>query len=269
MNFKRYLIERSYGAYDSVPKRTKEITKEEALKLLETKCKKSLKGTPIYRGLTGLPSNYGYADPANSPMARISRNAEGNYYTLLMDNLPSWKGYPKRSKSFICSTDDMKASGYGDMYYVFPVNGAKIGVCSSGDVFHSFPQLHKYYPVLSYFNMSCQDIFKQYAHAEPQTYKELIEGLKKIQKKAEEWDAAGKIEEFGDYWGMFWYYAYTSMNGDMLKYINFMMSPRENHFLLKKAGYDLPDDNEVWTEGPCVFVSYDEVHRNKEFFGQL
>ena len=38
----------------------------------------------------------------SDPIKRRSRD-NGNHYTLLMDNSPYWKGYPKRSESFICT----------------------------------------------------------------------------------------------------------------------------------------------------------------------
>lgn len=262
MRFGDYITETSYQHYDDVGRRTKEISKEEAFKLLKTKCSAALKGTPIYRGIERFDGDYGYADPRHSPVARISRNTE-NYYTFMIDNSPAWKGWPKRSKSFICSTDDMKASGYGNMMQVFPVNGTKIGVCPMSDIFSSFDAVKRFYPVMSYFNIGIDNIFKNfYIHpSEIKSYKDLKKAFKTVTVRIKEFDDAGKLEEITDLFGPMFFYAYTS--GDMLKYIEGLLDPRKNNFRLKKAGDKLPTDNEVWTEGPCVLVDYDAIHLHK------
>ena len=67
-----------------------------------------------------------------------------NYITLLIDYiLPSWKNYPKRSKSLVCSSSKSISWGYGNKaYVVFPYNNAKIGVCSEVDLWESFIDLN-------------------------------------------------------------------------------------------------------------------------------
>jgi hypothetical protein len=70
--------------------------------------------------------------------ARKSHNTR-NYYTLMFNNLPSWKDYPKRSRSLICATSAQKASMYrGDLYVILPFNSAKIAVCPRCDIWDSF-----------------------------------------------------------------------------------------------------------------------------------
>ena len=68
---------------------------------------------------------------------RVSVNTH-NYYTVLMDNLPSWQEYPKRSRSLICSTSLYTARGFatGEPYNIFPIDGAKIAVCPRLDIWH-------------------------------------------------------------------------------------------------------------------------------------
>ena len=55
--------------------------------------------------------------------------------------LPSWKDFPKRDSSFICTTSEYKARDYAfdkdDLYHVFPENGANLGICSSLDIWDS------------------------------------------------------------------------------------------------------------------------------------
>lgn len=62
-----------------------------------------------------------------------------NYYNLLMDNLPSWSEYPKRSKSIIGSLDRGTAEGYGTLYRVIPIfENSKVAVAPKFDIWWSF-----------------------------------------------------------------------------------------------------------------------------------
>lgn len=88
----------------------------------------------IYRG----GQNHGEISIRNHPLNRISANTT-NECTILLDNfLPSWKNYPKRSESFICSTSSDTAENYGDVYFVIPMENKKIGVCPDLDIWYSF-----------------------------------------------------------------------------------------------------------------------------------
>lgn len=74
-----------------------------------------------------------------TPGIRKSQNTSNIYTRLISDILPNWKDYPKRDRSFICSTTYYGARGYGEkQYLVFPENGAKIGICPRHDIWGSF-----------------------------------------------------------------------------------------------------------------------------------
>lgn len=92
------------------------------------------------------------------PGKRASQNTS-NYYTLLISYLlPSWKDFPKRDSSFICTTDPDMASRYGrgNYFIVFPENGANLGVCSASDFWYSFEnQLED----MAISDLSCFNIF--------------------------------------------------------------------------------------------------------------
>lgn len=60
-----------------------------------------------------------------------------NHYTLLLDNSPYYKGWPRRSKSIICTTDPKEASGYGTVMALIPLDGAKIGIVPESDMWHA------------------------------------------------------------------------------------------------------------------------------------
>lgn len=67
---------------------------------------------------------------------RISKGTIGNIYTLLIDNLDEWNGYPERSKSIIGCCDGGYASQYGtNLYRVVPLfNDATFGICPTSDI---------------------------------------------------------------------------------------------------------------------------------------
>ena len=87
----------------------------------------------IYRGVTGVRAIMEIDPKKGSP--RRSANTL-NFYTLWMDNYGTFKSFPKRSQSVICSTDFFKAQGYGmNVYVLLPKNRSKIGVVKSRDIF--------------------------------------------------------------------------------------------------------------------------------------
>jgi hypothetical protein len=57
-----------------------------------------------------------------------------NYYTLIINNDPSWSAFPKRN--VIASTEPRNP--YPGTYVLLPYDGTKIGVCLSYDIWMSF-----------------------------------------------------------------------------------------------------------------------------------
>lgn len=106
---------------------------------IQRDCSKALtafnNGRAIFKGLLGVTVPIMETDPTK--VERKSANTY-NHYTLLLDNLPSWRWYPKRSRSLICSTSQSRATKYGTVYLVLPFNEAKIGVCSKDDIWRGF-----------------------------------------------------------------------------------------------------------------------------------
>ena len=75
---------------------------------------------------------------ADAPTNRHSANTS-NFYTAFIDSNPSRGGYPKRSSSWICSTDYDTAFGFGigQPFAIIPFDGAKIGVCYGSDLWNA------------------------------------------------------------------------------------------------------------------------------------
>ena len=77
---------------------------------------------------------------------RIVRSSKdsSNIYYILMDTLPSWEGFPSRSKSLICTNDVGIAEGYGSkVYSVFPNNRTKIGYGKYKNAYLEFSEVFR------------------------------------------------------------------------------------------------------------------------------
>ena len=81
----------------------------------------------------------------NEKTPRKSANTS-NEFTLLQSNLlPSWKDWPKRNQSFVCTNDFNRATDYswgGAVYMVFPFNDPDIAICPAKDIWFSFKSLN-------------------------------------------------------------------------------------------------------------------------------
>jgi hypothetical protein len=89
--------------------RTAEITDEEFVKLVKENCQDFL-ANPKYlqRMKRDFSGEYSYIDPKQHVRRPLMDTDSGSgvfsaHHTLLMENLPSWKSFPKRSESLIGS----------------------------------------------------------------------------------------------------------------------------------------------------------------------
>ena len=210
----------------------------------------------IYRG-GSLRSEFGYADVSKFE-ERKSRNTN-NYYTLIMNHSKSWKQYPKRN--LICSTDYMYASGYGNkLSLVLPYNGVKIGVCSSDDIWDSFPtldNLHSSVENLNYILSSISEITigKEIGDSNIQSFKK---DLKEFDDKYDYKDILHGIKNnfFEDIIKDTLKLLYK---GDMYKLIESLLDPVKNKFKLVKSGDKLPSNREVWMDGKVLFLDFNKI----------
>ncbi|HET8688269.1 MAG TPA: hypothetical protein VFM18_16755 [Methanosarcina sp.] len=130
------------------PYEYKNLEVKKAVKLLNQYCTESLAliHNPIWRGMRNHDKSIVFIDTPTG--SRESQNTS-NYYTVLIDNSPYFKGWPKRSKSLICSSGSSYASGYSwgsGLYAIFPFDGAKIAVCPKRDMWETnlkIPELKK------------------------------------------------------------------------------------------------------------------------------
>lgn len=181
-----------------------------------------------------------------SKFTRKSAYAEGNHYTLLLDNLPSWNKFPKRSKSIVGSTDINKARSYDEsdnVYVVFPVNGSRIGVCPTSDIFSSFDGFRS----AGDFNLMMLN------NISDKTWKSFIDSIDTYERIFDQETinySFGGIHKFDKL-----YDKYNNLFDTIAK----VFDPQDNGFDVVKSGTTIPRGREVWTDGDCLLIQYDKV----------
>jgi hypothetical protein len=266
---------REYSPQDlygkTTPNRSTHISKEEIFSILESNkefVKHWRENKPvIYRGNRKFSATESYI-VSPSKYTRVSKNTK-NYYTLILDNLPSWKSYPKRSKSIICSMSYGNASQYsnGQPHIVFPITDAKIGMCPNEDIWDSFKKSMP--DGLNLFNSVLYELYEFLHHTKVannlNTWDELLnhfsiitDNKEKIreamQSEAIMYDAA--ISEF------------VHSNKSFYEYLEYAFDPIRNNFRLidsyKNEYTELERfrTNEVWTDADCYLIGY---YQMKEF----
>ncbi len=128
----------------------KNLSTEEAIKFLNTHCKNALwmleKDKPFYRGISeykdlDIVKIKGFSLVNTELTTRRSQNTT-NYYTVILDNNPLNKDFPKRSKSFVGTTSfdyalGYSSSGHHGVFVMVPTDSAKIGVVNRSDMWNT------------------------------------------------------------------------------------------------------------------------------------
>jgi hypothetical protein len=120
--------------------RTFELSEKDFADMLNKNCKDFLNNpTLLQRNKHDEGPQFSCVSPKSyirtSLMSGASAGVKSNHGTLLMDNLPSWSNFPKRSQSLIGITDVNTHLTFGShRYFVIPFDGARFGVCPAGDL---------------------------------------------------------------------------------------------------------------------------------------
>ena len=218
---------------------------------------------PFYRGLSGNRASVLYGDSSKGRLRKSANTT--NYYTMLFDHiLPSWKDYPDRSRSWICTSSHYYASGYGSTYYVFPIGNPNLGVCPRRDIWGSFTPRFGSLPGFNVMLVKISKILKVPRGATVERINNLFD---KINELSDEYIDDVLCKKFNDSnYGnignssrfMKGFIEYRKRGGSFIDYVDKEMSPSENNFHLISldeyaSNYGL-DDNEIWFSGPSYFV---------------
>lgn len=253
--------------------RTKRINIDEFVNNVKKKCyqivdtyKSNGWSNMYYRGIESeFNDAFGFVQP--SKHTRESMWANRNTYTVLLDNLPSWKAFPKRSKSIIMTTNRTNAqrrSGNNIPYAIFPVNNSKIGICSYEDIWDSFPKLMDRFGLTHMQNFN--DYFMtdlnmkigegQYDIDEWPDLKKLFDTIIPDPDTKEGFRAAHTIDKFD---------LEPFIGKKIGEAVIPFLDPKKNGFKLFTPRNKVPDKYvETWTDGDCYLLAYSHLKVIKE-----
>lgn len=224
--------------------RTQTISRE----IYDSKIKNYMSNIEIYRHINYFDDEYGIVDP--SKFERESAYASHNYYTLLFDNLPSWKGWPKRSKSIVCTTSSdqafNRASFSGAAYEVHPKKGSKIAVCPAEDIWFSFIDVERNIGNLNDLNRLLY--YNLFEENDISTYNEMLDYDITIDELK---DNMHEEDYFSEGFNIL-FFDIKKNEKIITGYLNRILDPDKNGFKLISSGHNLPDTVEVWIEGECL-----------------
>lgn len=291
-----FLLEESAGYGTNAGKRTIPIDEDQFFDLYKKNCKLyNPDRMKIYRGnrlLDDEDTAYAYSDP-RSASPRPSRNTE-SFTMWLMENMDEWQKYPRRSQSLICSTTSSYARSYGRTFVVIPYDTARVGVCATSDFFHTITDnlgadVPEYNSLISTFIEQTIYLMRSFgkdkninaptfgigsysygSHKKPPTKEHFFSLLKSFDRfylKHPELIGSLSVKSY--------YSTNTkiekmiidglSRKMPLVDILGQKLTPEENGFelynmqnfdLLKIAHSTGSYGNEVWTDGPALFVEY-------------
>lgn len=213
----------------------------------------------LYKGILRNKNIIGDAvilDP--TAIGRRSRNTQ-NYYTLLIDNLPNWSKYPKRSKSLIMSTNLNTAKIFGDIYRILPFNNAILGVCSHSDIWDSFRNVCK--SIDRFNNVLAKSDISDYNYAEFLT--QFFISKDRVVKNLKLQVSSRPITDFLAIANAL---EKITTKNQLVKYLNNLFDPTKNGFTTQKVDTKIIEFNrEVWTSSKCYLIRYDAPIYRKLF----
>ncbi len=230
-------------AYDDRP--SSEL--QQLVKKYHTQILDAMNAPTIYRGMK-FTSDVIVADGAQ--VNRKSKNTR-NYYTLVVDNEPAWEAYPKRSKSFICSTDFSISTAFGNIYVVVPLENQNIGVCSNDDFWESFQDFRP-----AYLNTAIWEIQRHFDLDISETnFDEMKKGMQALGKLIEDADLNGKDNDIAQFCHRIHRLGYED-GKDFYSWYASLFDPERNGFTLTNKVDELPRGREIWMSGKVLLIDY-------------
>ena len=263
---------------------SKKLTKKEFMKLLKENCHEFLKNPEksitIYKG-SELSDDYYYTNPKAGYRPPSDGSYGSHFYQHFFDTAPSWKDYPKRSKSVIASGDFNQASKYGingDIYVVIPFDNSEWAICSRADFWDSFNS-HVTSRIKTFFNDVIDFynyVFGKNIYAMPVTLdrwdvaarkisKIILDGLKKLighETKGLSGEVDDLDEDLDQMFRRLREDGKMNLSKDRSFYdvLNDVLSPENNGFKLKKytdlKKSDFKMLNEIYTNSKCLYISH-------------
>lgn len=226
------------------------------------------------------------------PGIRISLNNSYNYYNRLLSNiLNSWKHYPKRNQSFICTSSYEYASHWSDVVnLVLPINGTKLGICPKWDMWRSFTE-HSGIERMLYFNIDISKFFSIINNTladvhdyifkyedNKEVYRYIVKTESNIKKLTE-----NKLNDLIEYFhadmynaNIFEYIVRNVYNNTetIISCLDDILNPEKNGFRTEFIeSYSIPinKQRELWFSNEAIFIRIDYLwdNKNSRLFSEL
>jgi hypothetical protein len=210
---------------------------------------------------------YFYVNPQRKN--RSSANTH-NYYTLIIDNDPSWKAFPPRSKSLISTVSEHTASTYGNPYYVFPVGDPIVGLCPEPDFWFSFTEtMNRMFKERRATPNDMNYVMHSLARIEgvelsQTSYEELVGGMEELSHRIQ-MSRDGSYNDLmishaprGVVERMISYVKNSHKDNPLLHIYQALLNPHANNFESKKLSQLTEADmesGEVWLSAPSILVT--------------
>jgi hypothetical protein len=272
MKIDEILLEADYGDKQS---RSTPLSVEEFKKLLpnlQVALQQAEKGVRIYRGLRRFDVTMLYTDPTKSE--RVSANTSNELTLLVSSVLPSWKSWPKRSRSLICTGSYEYAKSYtsGDPLIVLPIGNPDIGVVPDKDFWDGFgnlPPPSDFNDLFRQFNGGFRHVFQRKFHIPRNNVDvELLQNEIKAIDSAVVTEPEKMKEVIAYFLGSHtWNPVYQKQmvkiltSGDAIKTIDRYYSPDANGFELRPLSELKASFNELWFSAPAVLISPEQFDR--------
>jgi len=173
------------------------------------------------------------------------KSADGkNYYTLLINNLKSWKDFPKRQQ--ICELDGFW--GFKETsHIVIPFDNSKWGITTKGDIWWS-----------RFLSGTVSDInmILPRKYISDENWKDFLHDIKNLSPVQEQMIFTNIFREL--------YKKKSTTINDLRKKYKTVYNFLETEFTPNKLGFKLLNYNElknekfneIWTDSPCLYVKY-------------
>lgn len=181
---------KSFYQFESNSSRTQEISENKFLEILSNNCKDFIKRPKLLqRSKKDFSGQFSLIDPKlyyRNPLKDDNFGVSTKHHTLLMDNLETWSGFPRRSQSIIGTTNVDQRTLFGrHRYFIIPFDGVKFGVAPSADLWACDAWINiddwrkRYYT----FNTRFSDMMKSFEISD-RNYDEMISDL---QREYDKW----------------------------------------------------------------------------------
>lgn len=257
----------SYGNFilleNKLWKGTKEISLEEAVKIIKEKCTEfSPDDNSIHRYVPSFDKLYYQVDPKQHK--RKSTSGIPNVYTLIMDE--TWikeDNYPQRSNSLICR---LNYKPYEVSYRVIPFDGAKFGVCSTDDIWDDWNDKLRKMEIrignTSLLSVLDKLFFEWFGYSfRDDNYEDLMDDLDNLNSYIVDnnYDITSVAYQMNNF------FSYLKKNNLSLQdFFLELYSNNDNNFSLKSYKELLTINTEgleVWTDSECILIRENEENK--------